>query len=398
LVVVSSVMTNDHGEYRVHALLPGSYYIAASTPREHPLKEDGKTMTGRYPVTFYPSVTTVATAATTSLKAGEEAVVNLTLTAAKAYHVRGKIAGADPNTKSTLVMTPLLASDSEPLNVVVDEHGVFEIKGLLPGNYLLMAMGTTSKTTSSGKKRITIEDRDLNDVLIALEFARPPQGGHVSVMGRADPTNLMVKLVPPATDDDADDTTMAMAPMANKGSPMVDRVGNFESAALDHDSARVFATIEPHAGGFEDWYVNRVLSNGEDVTDAGFNPSAAGFLSISYRSDGAVLEGTVIDGEGQALAGATAVLIPEEARRERRDLYRFMRTDQAGHFTMRGIAPGDYKLLAWEGDIEMEAIYDADFMKPFIALSKTQSVTTTSGAKQTFAIRAISEETDIGAQ
>ena len=65
---------------------------------------------------------------------------------------------------------------------------------------------------------------------------------------------------------------------------------------------------------------------------------------------------------------------------------------------MRGIAPGDYKLLAWEGDMEMEAIYDADFMKPFIALSKTQSVQTTSGAKQTFAIRAISEETDIGAQ
>ena len=48
--------------------------------------------------------------------------------------------------------------------------------------------------------------------------------------------------------------------------------------------------------------------------------------------------------------------------------------------------------------MEMEAIYDAYFMKPFIALAKTQSVKTTSGARQTYAIRAISEETDIGAQ
>lgn len=398
LVVVSSVMTNDHGEYRVHALMPGSYYIAASTPREHAIKEDGKTMTGRYPVTFYPSVATLATAALTPLKAGDEAVVNLTLTAAKGYRVRGKIAGGDPDTKSTLVMAPLLASEEQPLNVVVDEHGVFEIKGLLPGNYRLMAMGTTSKTTSSGKKQITIEDRDLNDVLITLEFARPPEGGHVSLMGRADPTNLMVKLVPSATEDDADDVTMAMAPMAATGSPMVDRYGKFTAAALDHDATKVFATIEPHVAGFEDWYVFRVLSNGQEVTDTGFNPSSGGFLAISYRSDGSSLEGTVIDGNSHAIPGATAVLIPEEARRERRDLYRFVRTDQAGHFTMRGIAPGDYKLLAWEGDMEMEAIYDADFMKPFIALSKTQSVQTTSGAKQTFAIRAISEETDIGAQ
>ena len=63
------------------------------------------------------------------------------------------------------------------------------------------------------------------------------------------------------------------------------------------------------------------------------------------------------------MAGAQAVLIPER-QRDRRDLFRPSTADQNGHFMMRSIAPGDYKLFAWE-DLEPGAYYDPDFTRKY---------------------------------
>jgi hypothetical protein len=64
----------------------------------------------------------------------------------------------------------------------------------------------------------------------------------------------------------------------------------------------------------------------------------------------------------QAAAGMTMVLIPD-AVRERVDLYRTATADQAGRFTVRSIAPGDYKLFAWQ-DLEPNGYFDADLLRP----------------------------------
>ena len=45
-------------------------------------------------------------------------------------------------------------------------------------------------------------------------------------------------------------------------------------------------------------------------------------------------------------------------------LYKSLTTDQYGHFNLRGIAPGDYKLFSWN-QVEDGAWEDADFLKPF---------------------------------
>ena len=43
------------------------------------------------------------------------------------------------------------------------------------------------------------------------------------------------------------------------------------------------------------------------------------------------------------------MVIPPETRRENRTLYKTATSDAAGKFTVRGIAPGGYKLFAFEG-------------------------------------------------
>ena len=76
------------------------------------------------------------------------------------------------------------------------------------------------------------------------------------------------------------------------------------------------------------------------------------------------MQGTVMDADGLPLAGVTAVLVPEMSRRARFHLYKTAETDQYGHFEMRGIVPGDYKLFSWE-EAEDGAWEDPDFLKPF---------------------------------
>src|SRR4030095_8211580 len=71
-------------------------------------------------------------------------------------------------------------------------------------------------------------------------------------------------------------------------------------------------------------------------------------LSITLSMKGAEIEGTVTDGLSQSpLAGSIVVLIPDQ--REFKYLYRHTTTDANGRFIFRTVAPGDYKVLSWEG-------------------------------------------------
>jgi hypothetical protein len=61
--------------------------------------------------------------------------------------------------------------------------------------------------------------------------------------------------------------------------------------------------------------------------------------------------------------GIEAVLIPDQ-NRDRIDLYRSGTSDRNGHFAIKGIPPGSYKVFAWES-LEPNAYFDSDVMKRF---------------------------------
>ena len=60
--------------------------------------------------------------------------------------------------------------------------------------------------------------------------------------------------------------------------------------------------------------------------------------------------------------GAAILLAPD--RRSRADLFKSVTSDQNGHYEFAAIAPGDYKLFAWE-DVEPEAWNDPEFLKDY---------------------------------
>jgi uncharacterized surface anchored protein len=71
---------------------------------------------------------------------------------------------------------------------------------------------------------------------------------------------------------------------------------------------------------------------------------------------------TVSDSVGQPFAGAITVMIPSV--RNRVDLYKTATTDQSGQVVFTGVAPGDYKVIAWE-DVPQGAYLNSDYVQPY---------------------------------
>ena len=97
-----------------------------------------------------------------------------------------------------------------------------------------------------------------------------------------------------------------------------------------------------------------MLEDGLEVPEAGL----AG-LSVTIGLRAAFVTGAVLDEDGRPVASATVVLAPE--RRRRIDLFRNVTTDQYGRFLIQGIAPGKYRLFAFD-DVESGAWRDPDFL------------------------------------
>jgi protocatechuate 3,4-dioxygenase beta subunit len=78
-----------------------------------------------------------------------------------------------------------------------------------------------------------------------------------------------------------------------------------------------------------------------------FTGSASGGLEIVIAGGGGQLTGTVTDVRSQPIPSTRIVLVPDRTR-SRPDLYRTATTDPNGRFSLAAVAPGDYRIFAWE--------------------------------------------------
>jgi hypothetical protein len=106
----------------------------------------------------------------------------------------------------------------------------------------------------------------------------------------------------------------------------------------------------------------------------GSTPMVDGKISIHSGSDNSLevgvscraphVEGLVLSSDSLPAVGVFVVLVPEPRLREQSSNYTTAKTDQNGHFLLKGILPGDYKLFSWSS-VEEGDWLDADFLKPF---------------------------------
>ncbi|HZS56057.1 MAG TPA: carboxypeptidase-like regulatory domain-containing protein [Bryobacteraceae bacterium] len=373
-------LTNDLGKYRLFGIRPGRYYIAAfepnrlgtvRLPKDAPPEE-------RYGISFYPNAIDASKASSVSVEAGN--VLNgadIYLVHRRTFHLRGRVSGVERGVQQVHVsLEPLLLGtviDVGGQQVTPDDRGIFEFGGVLPGQYIVSADFTILGKSYRAWQPVEIEDSDVNNV-----FVMPNSG--INVKGRMQFTEHK--------DLDLHTVTLTFHPTfsAVMGAPAA-RL-NPDGSFTTFVSADIYNIEISALPG--DSYVESIRIGDEDASDRVMDLSrfvgSWTRMDITLNANGASLDGAVENENHQHVAGATVLLAPAMNDRKQLFLFRAAYTDRNGRFTLHGIVPGEYKLLAWE-DIEPGAWNDADFLSSYD--ERAEKITLQSNGHETRTLPAI---------
>lgn len=356
---VGGERTNDVGQYRLSGIMPGRYYLAVTPPSNvanylSPHKKDANPDLAYVP-TFYPNAIDRAQAGILELHPGDEIPIDFSLSRTQTARIRGTIAGVPSGAHASVVLHS--ADGSQTFNQVeVDKDGKFEMRDVAPGTYDLLAIESLDDATRMARQTEQIAGANLDGVRLT-----PLPGasirGHLRVDGPpVDLSQFALTLNPSGTDSWI---TMISA----TGSGHVHPDGTFEWKDLAPGTYTLQATSEQ--SGTSNYFLEAVNAGGQDTRDSGLVVSGGSvFIDVVLSPKGARLGGVVVDDKGQPVANAVVVAMPEEKFRKRPERYSRASTDQRGQFSMQGLIPGQYSLLAWES-LDGDAYLDPEFRKQY---------------------------------
>jgi protocatechuate 3,4-dioxygenase beta subunit len=395
LVPGNSASTNDLGEYRLHGIAPGRYYLAASAS----MNMGGRmTFPGlarasvvapelSYGSLFYPNSPDSARSVAIEIAAGMELQgIDFNFQPVRTVRLTGTLAGFEPSAgrggnRPVVMLSPRGDAADMPNRhhaEVNSETGAFEIRGVIPGSYVLVAMMSRDRRQRTARMPIEVGSANIE----GIQMTFPPEmdlAGRVRVEGQdgtGGVTGLRVMLEP-----------VDGGPMVVPGISAVQPDGSYRISNLAPDEFRV--DVMGLANGL---YVKSVRAGNIDITEGALNLSGGSppdSLDIVLGANGGRVNGAVINDRQESADGAAVVLVPEGARRGIRRFYKTAVSQTDGRFEIAGIPPGDYKLFAWD-EIEPGAYSDPAFLQKHEAQGATVRIR--EGAAEAVSLRLLPAE------
>jgi hypothetical protein len=391
----TTVVTNDLGEYRLFGLRPGRYFVSAIYKPGQRLEsgedDEDAADAGKfgYVPTYYPNSTDPSKGVAITIKTGEEvSSTDFLLEPTTVYSIRGRVNNLNGPAARRNASNVILALESRttglgwsvpPRQSLVDKpDGAFEVQGVLPGSYTLTAFWFDEGRRYQARQSVDITNIDAEGLQLNLlpgmdirgQITWEPRPGLDK-----DPLTVSVRPV---------GTTFLYGAQAR-----VAANGVFSLRELSEGLYRITTS-----GQTQDCYLKSIRYAGMEVSDDEFNVirGTQATLEVTISSRGARIQGMVTDTDGLPAIGVWVALVPDDAHLNEFHLFKQRTTDQYGHYDIRGIAPGDYKLFSWE-QVEQNAWEDPDFLKQFG--SKGQSISLQEGDGKSMdlvAIRSASHE------
>jgi carboxypeptidase family protein len=357
--------TNDLGEFRISDLRVGRYKITASPPQgsQPPdLKEAGKGQS-IYLTTYYPGVLQEDQAVAVEIHVGAETRINFGLLTGQAYRVSGSVAGVPGEGRMALITLQANGSGVSEIDPQeLGEGGRFEFRNVLPGSYLarLIIVTFESGRPSTQMLRlgqpIEVSNADVEGLRLQPEAAGQVRGKlRLDAGQKFDWTQLTVTLVPVGENG---------VELESEGLPAnssVNTDGTFELKNVPGGNYQL--VVGAKSNTLPDYFTKSVTFEGRDVADSGFPVLPQTYLEVVISANGASITGKVVDANGQPIADATVVDVPSTEHRTRPDLYQRDTTDASGHFSLRGLNPGKYTVLAFE-ELQ-EDVRQPEFLKSY---------------------------------
>ena len=394
--------TNDLGEYRVAGLPAGNYYVSVAPPPDFKSLIEGagaaamadgnsanapeKTPSTSYQTTYYPGTADRSQAAPIQVHAGDEFPVNFSLTPSPSLSIRGSVVNLPASTSAVIML------QSHDFNLVLNgaemhKDGSFVIRDVAPGAYTILATVENSAVPMMARQSLQVAGNSVDGLRLA-----PQPGGWIhgrlrleskGNIGHFDPSQLFLSLHP--ADGDEETLNMFLAGAAFNSLIHVSDNGNFEWKGVP--PGNYYVELAGDSGANPNWYLKSVNAGGRDSEDSIISVSGGAVaLDLIASANGAVVDGVIVDQKGQPVANAVIVAAPEARLRGRVDRYRKTVSDQSGHFTVHGIPPGNYTLLAWES-VDGDAYYNPDFLKTYEA--QGSALRLTEGERKSLQLQAI---------
>jgi len=362
LTGVRSAQSNDLGEFEVLNLAPGRYYFRTMPPplRNIPPRTRWTHREETYPLVFYPNASEAAQATATTVAPGAQITnIDFRLRKVPAYHIRGRV--SDTTTRQPQEEGEVTVSIPGNLGTIVSESrlqpdGTFDLRGVVNGSYEVTSNRyTAGKVPSLSQQEVRVSDADVNGLVLAPKpFV--DVSGTVTVEGQQpDKLDLQIML----------GARLAAGP--SRGTPGPD--GRFMITGVSpHVGSVQFENIPPGK------YVKSIRFGDREIKNAEIDLSggSSGALNIILGADCGQVDGNVQTASGQPAAVTPITLAPAEEFEGRWDLLKQTVTDESGNFRIKDVAPGEYKVFAWEGDPD-DRTQSAEFRKPFE--SRSASVT-----------------------
>jgi beta-lactamase regulating signal transducer with metallopeptidase domain len=403
LRAINTKTTDDEGEYRLFWLVPGEYYLQVAVPPPPgagpgPVNMTAPSQFSGATRTFYPGTIDVGAATPLTVRPGDKlsgldiqvrpaplARVSGTFTTtipAEETAQQAAVLSANPGLQRPSLM--LVSRDSNnpdvtgggarAVGVVQLNNGVgqFQTQGIPPGSYILLGRIPESNAQGGagfafGRAYIDVGKEDISGVAIKVDHSINVSG-KVTVNGRAPQTPVRVTLR-------VDDSSMKLGIYSTLSTRYV---------ASDKDGAFTMIQVPPGPyhidigpGLPNNLYIADVRQSARSVFDSGFEITSQvpDPIEVALSSGAGTVEGIVEDGAGKPVAGAAVVLAPPENRRQNRVLFHQVMTDKTGRFTLRNIAPGNYKLFSWQQALPANTWFNPGFMLKYEASGRPINVT-----------------------
>lgn len=362
-------LTNDVGEFRIFGLPPRSYYLRVGNMGM-------PAMSGRlaadsllvYASVFYPGTMEFKQAQAIKVHPGEEMHADFMLFPAHSVHVKGKVMNPTGKPNREISMNLLLRQDLETgmgnmrsgrSNFTrIHDDGTFEFRQVLPGNYIVAAHLVDGNEFLYGRQSITVGGTELDNISVGLQKGAEVKGKVLIDGNVPDKLSTLSVVLGPKTNG-----------MPGGGAyARVSEDGAFTLKSVASDLFSLWVNPMPR-----DSYLKSLRIGNQETSPrmVNFMEGAHGPIEIVISAHGAAVQGRVLDKEHKPSAAAVVLLVPD--KKDERDPvpYRAEVTDQDGHFTIRGVRPGNYTTYAFD---TVDVYHDPDFQKKYESEGKSLRV------------------------
>ena len=340
LVNGASASTDTEGLFRLGGIPAGTYYLSAKpiTPYMQPVTSE--TWIGAY----YGGTSQIEDARRISISAGENVQgLDLQLVRTPLVPVEGRLLGA--RSVTTLRINALNGDISSwQGSAKTADDGSFRLM-TPPGSYILSAFEEVS-----GKIVIAVPPGGITGVSVPVQPVRPLSGRVSTEDARIAGISFSLQSAPPGA--------------TKKNSGILDSANTFSIPGV---GAWTYSLIP---NDFPDgWYMESARLGSRDVLENGVDGASLSgkeSLVVTVKRADNELAGTVFSNSQEPLAGATVTMIPDSPRPRQLYLYQRVSTDPKGRFVFENLAPGAYRIHAWQS-LPRFAERNEEFIGPYRA-------------------------------